>query len=254
MYSGRLISSLAITMQIDIRYVFLIEIAKLYDHRMHISVIRKGMNLENGVLKKSVEALKSESHKEAREGPIFSSLKKQLDDDCTSEDERIDNATGYHFNLPSQDVKSSDQISSCPYPSKFEEMCGEMCGYTPPSGSPSNCTSKSYKKKGKSKNLGNSNKTFFLISNVLYIKKPIMGHKQLHKRAHPKKGVKRRITACDKNPQNTKSPKLTRSTQKKLPHNPNRSLLHKNHAPLCPGRPMCALSLFSPKNSSITLT
>jgi hypothetical protein len=72
-------SSLALTMQIDIRYVFLIEIAKLYDHRMHISVIGKGMNLEKVTLKKSVEALKSESHEKYREDPLFSSLKKQLD-------------------------------------------------------------------------------------------------------------------------------------------------------------------------------
>jgi hypothetical protein len=152
-------SSLALTMQIDIRYVFLIEIAKLYDHRMHISVIGKGMNLEKVTLKKSVEALKSESHEKYREDPLFSSLKKQLDDDCTSEDERIDNATDCHFKLPSQDVKSSDQVSSCPFPYEFEETCGEMCGYPSPSGSPSNHMSVSLPKKEKSKNLGNSNKT-----------------------------------------------------------------------------------------------
>ncbi|KAG6731183.1 hypothetical protein I3842_01G116900 [Carya illinoinensis] len=137
---------------------------------MHISVIRKSGNLENATLKKSVEALKSESDKKFRKRPILSSVKKQLDerfnsisqriesfssaekdfcgkhtrfvssssddensDDCTSDDERTDNAPGNHFNLPSQNAKSSDRASSCPYPSQIEEMArlglkGEICG------------------------------------------------------------------------------------------------------------------------------
>lgn len=130
---------------------------------MHISVIRKGMYLENVTLKKSVEALKSESDKKYGEHPFFSSLKKQLDDDHTSEDERIGNGTGRHFNLPSQNVKSSDQVSNCPCPSEIEEVTqlglkGEMCGHPSPSSGSSrrNRMNRSRKRKGKSENLSKS--------------------------------------------------------------------------------------------------
>ena len=122
---------------------------------MHISVIRKGMFSENITLKKSVEALKSEANKKYMEHPLFSSLKSQLDDDCTSEDERIDNATSRHFNLPSQNVRSSDQVSSCPCPSEIEEMTqlglkGEMCGHP----SSRRSSRRSRERKRKSENLG----------------------------------------------------------------------------------------------------
>ncbi|KAF5465031.1 hypothetical protein F2P56_015064, partial [Juglans regia] len=106
--------------------------------RMHISAIRKAGYSENATVKKSVEALKSESDKKCRKHPPLSSLKKQLNkpsnstqsiesflsektdlcggdkrsfvssssddensDDCTSYDERIGNST--------QTVRSYDQ-------------------------------------------------------------------------------------------------------------------------------------------------
>jgi hypothetical protein len=164
---------------------------------MHISAIRNARNLENGTLQKSIERLKRESDKKYRKRPLFSSQMKQLDerfssisqriksfspvkkdfcgkhvrfassssddensDDCTSEDERIDSATGNHFNLPSQNVKSSDRVSNCPYPSEIEEMTrlglkGEMQGHpSPANASPSyNLRSESSKKRRKSENL-----------------------------------------------------------------------------------------------------
>jgi hypothetical protein len=165
---------------------------------MHISAIRNARNLESGTLQKSIERLKRESDKKYRKRPLFSSQKKQLDerfstisqriesfssekkdfcgkhtrfvssssddensDDCTSEEERIDSATG--INLPSQNVKSSDRVSNCPYPSEIEEMTrlglkAEMQGHpSPANGSPRyNLMSGSSKKRRKSENLSST--------------------------------------------------------------------------------------------------
>jgi hypothetical protein len=46
--------------------------------------------------------------------------------------------------------------------------------------------------------------------------KPIWGHKQLHMSA-PKKGDNHRITECDKNLQNTRTPKAHKEHPKKTP-------------------------------------
>ncbi|XP_042988341.1 protein NO VEIN-like isoform X4 [Carya illinoinensis] len=126
---------------------------------MHISAIRKVWYSENATIKKSAEALKSESDKKCRKHPPLSSLKKQLNepsnstvqsiesflsektdlcgghkrfvssssddengDDCTSDNERIGNSTGDQNNLLSQTVRSYDQVSSCPCPSQIEDI------------------------------------------------------------------------------------------------------------------------------------
>ena len=61
------------------------------------------MNSEIAILKKKPL---DDAKKKFKRLPLYSSMKKQLDDDSSSEDERIDDA-----NLPSRNVASSVRVS-----------------------------------------------------------------------------------------------------------------------------------------------
>lgn len=125
---------------------------------MHISAIWRAKNSENGILKKHKVTVKPKHDKECRKRALSSSQKKILDerfsaiservenfssvnedfcgkhirfgslssedeqsDDCIYEDDN-DSASGSHINFSALSIKSSDRVSSCPYPSAAEEM------------------------------------------------------------------------------------------------------------------------------------
>ncbi|XP_027348428.1 uncharacterized protein LOC113859987 [Abrus precatorius] len=135
---------------------------------MYISAIREARNLEQSTLEKCLKTLKMKNEK-FRKCPISYSQKKQLDErfnaitqrvesfspvkksfcgqhirfiSSSSEDEDSDNSTddennnivmGSWSNPSSQFAKSSERVSSCPYPSATEEMArlgvrGDMQG------------------------------------------------------------------------------------------------------------------------------
>ncbi|KAH7521674.1 hypothetical protein FEM48_Zijuj07G0058000 [Ziziphus jujuba var. spinosa] len=142
---------------------------------MHISAISKARNSESAVLKKHQGTSEPKFDKKCRKRPLSPSQKKLLDerfnaiservenfshvnknfcgkhikfDSTSSEDEQTDDCkydddndsvSGGHMDFSSQSIKSSEQISSCPYPSATEEMKrlglkGESCsGLSPAS-------------------------------------------------------------------------------------------------------------------------
>lgn len=164
---------------------------------MHISAIREARNLEISTLKKSEKAFQPNSDKKDRKFPLLSAEKKELDkrfntisqrvesfspihkdfcgkhirfdpsssedegrDDYLSEenDENNDHVTGSQVNFSSQSVKSSDRVSSCPYPSVIEERRRlGLSQLSPASGSQKhNDSSGSVKKKRKSENINSA--------------------------------------------------------------------------------------------------
>lgn len=144
--------------------------------RMHISAILRAKNSENATLKLHQDIFEPKFDKKCRKRPLSPSQKKLLDerfsaiservekfssvnkDFCgkhirfvstSSEDEQSDDSkyeddsdsvSGGHINISTQSIKSSDRVSSCPYPSATEEMKrlglkGEICtGLSPASG------------------------------------------------------------------------------------------------------------------------
>lgn len=127
---------------------------------MHISAIREARNLEQSTLEKCLKTLRPKSEK-FRKRPLFSTQKKLLDErfsaisqrvesfssvekvfcgkhirfnssssededsnsDDSSDDGRNNNTiVGSQSNSSVQFGKGSDRVSSCPYPSAFEEM------------------------------------------------------------------------------------------------------------------------------------
>nr|XP_043628280.1 protein NO VEIN-like [Erigeron canadensis] len=116
---------------------------------LHISFIRQARPLENAILKRSLLS----SSKSKRKRPLFTSQKKQLDENFSAITERVKSFSSGHgqhlrFHSPSseeedddmesddnedeacltsqsknssQSLKSSDRVSSCPYPSAAEE-------------------------------------------------------------------------------------------------------------------------------------
>ncbi|KAD5508904.1 hypothetical protein E3N88_16607 [Mikania micrantha] len=115
---------------------------------LHISLIRKARPMENTTIKKYLPCAVKKSHKR----PLFTSQKKQLDENFSVISERIksfSSGCGKHIRFhssssedddddidsdsedeicltsqsknSSQDMKQSDRVSSCPYPSATEE-------------------------------------------------------------------------------------------------------------------------------------
>ncbi|KAK9061523.1 hypothetical protein SSX86_018705 [Deinandra increscens subsp. villosa] len=115
---------------------------------LHISIIRKAMQMENATIKKYLPA----SVKNTIKRPLFTSQKKQLDENFSAISERIKSFSsehGKHIHFlssssedddddidhddedktclnsqsknSSQDMKNSDRVSNCPYPSATEE-------------------------------------------------------------------------------------------------------------------------------------
>lgn len=173
--------------------IIYIDFENLYVNRMHISAIRRARNSEHGILKEHKETFRPKR----RNHPLSSSEKKVLDerfsaiservenfssvdkdfcgkhirfgssssedehgDDCIDEDDD-DSVSASHINFQSQSIKSSDRVSSCPYPSATEEMKrlglkNEICSTpSPASGSqrPNYQSSGSVKTKRKYENL-----------------------------------------------------------------------------------------------------
>ncbi|BFG15404.1 hypothetical protein CerSpe_016780 [Prunus speciosa] len=170
---------------------------RIHSMGMHISAIREARNLEISTLKKSEKAFQPNSDKKDRKFPRLSAEKKELDkrfstisqrvesfspihkdfcgkhirfdpsssedegrDDYLSEenDENKDHVTGSQVNFSSQSVKSSDRVSSCPYPSVIEERRRlGLSQLSPASGSQKhNDSSGSVKKKRKSENINSA--------------------------------------------------------------------------------------------------
>ncbi|KAF7807153.1 histidine kinase-, DNA gyrase B [Senna tora] len=139
----------------------------------YVSAIREARNSEQSTLRKCLERLSSKSEKSFRKRPIFSLQKKQLDerfsaisqriesfssaekvfcgehtrfissssedddsDDSTNDGQNNETVAGGQSTPSSQFGKSSDRVSSCPYPSATEEMTrlglrGDILGHTP---------------------------------------------------------------------------------------------------------------------------
>lgn len=129
---------------------------------MHISQLRQAWSLENAAVKKYLGDMNLPSGKmgkRSRKRPLFSSVKKQLDEhfgaitqrvssftsaheefsgkhirfsssssedvsdtSCDDEGNKDENDTQNQCKLPSQNISSADRVSSCPYPSVTEEM------------------------------------------------------------------------------------------------------------------------------------
>lgn len=126
--------------------------------RRHIAAIRKAVQSENITMMKHVDGLKEKFGIKVRKRPIFPSQKKKLDDRFNNISERVKTFSGSstkfcgkhirftsssdeddssstdsegsqcqsgsinHSNLISQNLRSSDRVSSCPYPSVAEEL------------------------------------------------------------------------------------------------------------------------------------
>lgn len=127
--------------------------------RRHIAAIRKAVQSENITMMKHVDGLKGKFGIKVRKPPIFSTQKKKLDDRFNNISERVKTFSGSstkfcgkhirftsssdddddssstdsegsqcqsgsmnHSNLISQNLRSSDRVSSCPYPSVAEEL------------------------------------------------------------------------------------------------------------------------------------
>ncbi|KAM1049770.1 hypothetical protein ACFX11_031840 [Malus domestica] len=159
----------------------------------YISAIRKARRLE----KKSAKGFEQKLDTKCRKRPLFSALKNQLDerfstisqrvesfssmhkdfrgkhirfDSSSSDDEdnenysseddfeNNDHATGSQVNHSAQSVKSSDQVSSCPYPSAIEERTRlGLSQLSPASGTQKhNESSGSVRKKRKSENINSA--------------------------------------------------------------------------------------------------
>lgn len=127
--------------------------------RRHIAAIRKAVQSENITMMKHVDGLKEKFGIKVRKPPIFSTQKKKLDDRFNNISERVKTFSGSstkfcgkhirftsssdddddssstdsegsqcqsgsmdHSNLISQNLRSSERVSSCPYPSVAEEL------------------------------------------------------------------------------------------------------------------------------------
>ncbi|TKY59984.1 hypothetical protein E2542_SST17079 [Spatholobus suberectus] len=160
---------------------------------MHISAIREARNSEQSTLEKCLKTLNLKNEK-FRKRPLSSSQKKQLDDrfnaitqrvesfssvkksfcgkhirftSSSSEDEDSDSCTddqnnnvimGSQSKPTSQFTKSSERVSSCPYPSATEEMerlgvRSDMLGHSLVNSNLKNGFSEPPRKKRKSKNV-----------------------------------------------------------------------------------------------------
>uniref|UniRef100_A0A7N0SZS8 Protein NO VEIN C-terminal domain-containing protein n=1 Tax=Kalanchoe fedtschenkoi TaxID=63787 RepID=A0A7N0SZS8_KALFE len=118
---------------------------------MHISVIREAMRAEKSAVKKTIKAMRQNLDNMKRKRPLFSSLKKELDERFNSLSQRVTSFSSLHENrhgkhirfssssseaeesdeMKSEDegasklfrhrVDACDRIGSCPYPSATEE-------------------------------------------------------------------------------------------------------------------------------------
>lgn len=189
-----LVNLLSTIVAVILSIVFLIQTAYFSFYSMHITAIREARNSEQSTLEKCSKTLRLKRQK-FRKRPIFSSQKKQLDErfnaiservesfssiekvsgskhirfnSSSSEDSDSDDSTdfgqnnntvvGSQSNSLSQSGKSSDRVSSCPYPSASEELTRLKLRGDMPSHSPINASLKKGldgppKKKRKSENV-----------------------------------------------------------------------------------------------------
>ncbi|GMH20284.1 hypothetical protein Nepgr_022125 [Nepenthes gracilis] len=185
---------------------------------MHITFIREAQSSEDSVLQKCLKTVEKNSGKKRKKRPLFSLEKQQLDKRFSNITQRITSFSSAHedffgkhtrfvsscsddddtdvgnceeregdsskqkaCHFSSVDKKSSDRVSSCPYPSAAEEMArlglkGESDGSSFPVHKSSNCL-RNQSRNNKQKLERKKRKSEEQTSSTLSLKKPLSREK-----------------------------------------------------------------------------